>query len=408
MVLDGSLAAVSAAECGVEGVKFAWEAGLPVAVGVIFGVLAGAVLLLRRRWPIAVVLVGIAIIPAEMGFLLSVVGLYTLAASEVPRRITGVLASMSVAGLLIVTFLRMHHEMAANTGHAEVWLVSLVAVLMSLGITGPPVLLGLYVGARRRLVESLRERAAGLERELSLLADRAEERAEWARGEERTRIARDMHDVVAHRVSLMVVHAAALEAVAVKDPEKAVRNASLVGDMGRQALTELREMLGVLRSDAADAAPVQAAEPSRSSATAIAVEEENGGPCLDDLEELIGESRAAGMTVELTVDGERGSYGAQVEQTLYRVVQEALTNVHKHAPGAAATVRLAHREGGEVAVLVVNGPSDAGSRNAGLPSGGNGLIGMKERVAGLGGGFVSGPTDEGGFRVSAVLPAAVG
>ena len=125
---------------------------------------------------------------------------------------------------------------------------------MSLGITGPPLLYGLYIGARRRLMESLRERADSLERELSLLADRAEERAEWARTEERTRIAREMHDVVAHRVSLMVVHAAALQAVARKDPEKAVKNAALVGDMGRQALTELREMLGVLR--AVDQQPV--------------------------------------------------------------------------------------------------------------------------------------------------------
>ena len=94
---------------------------------------------------------------------------------------------------------------------------------MSLGLTAPPVLFGLYIGARRRLMESLRERADSLERELSLLADRAEERAEWARTEERTRIAREMHDVVAHRVSLMVVHAAALQAVAPKDPAKAVR-----------------------------------------------------------------------------------------------------------------------------------------------------------------------------------------
>ncbi len=98
-------------------------------------------------------------------------------------------------------------------------------------------------------MESLRERAGRLgSRELQLLAERAEERAEWARNEERTRIAREMHDVVAHRVSLMVVHAAALQAVARKDPEKAVKNAVLVGDMGRQALTELREMLGVLRT----------------------------------------------------------------------------------------------------------------------------------------------------------------
>src|SRR5919206_601673 len=128
------------------------------------------------------------------------------------------------------------------------WFVPFAAITTAIGMTAPPLLLGLYVGARRRLMESLRERADSLERELQLLAERAEERAERARGEERTRIAREMHDVVAHRVSLMVVHAAALQAVARKDPEKAVRNAALVGDMGRQALTELREMLGVLRS----------------------------------------------------------------------------------------------------------------------------------------------------------------
>lgn len=128
-------------------------------------------------------------------------------------------------------------------------------------MTAPPLLLGLYVGQRRRLMESLRERADSLERELQLLAERAEERAEWARGEERTRIAREMHDVVAHRVSLMVVHAAALQAIARKDPEKAVKNAALVGDMGRQALTELREMLGVLRSGGGGARAERASVP---------------------------------------------------------------------------------------------------------------------------------------------------
>jgi signal transduction histidine kinase len=109
------------------------------------------------------------------------------------------------------------------------------------------------------------------------------------------------------------------------------------------------------------------------------------------------------MVVELAVEGEVVVYAAEVEQAVYRVVQEALTNVHKHAPGAKAEVRLAHREG-EVAVLVMNGPSDGASQDAGLPSGGNGLIGMKERVAALGGGFVSGPTEAGGFKVSAVVP----
>ncbi|MFI6769932.1 sensor histidine kinase [Streptomyces sp. NPDC050355] len=448
-VLDVLLAVASGLECMFEGVRFAQEAQLPELLGLFFGLVAGPVLLVRRRWPVAVVLVSIAVMPAEMGGLLSVVGLYTLAASEVPRRITALLAGMTVAGTLVTTFLSMRQDIAAQEDfNPPVWFVPAMSLAVGLVLTAPPVLWGLYVGARRRLVESLRERADGLERELSLLADRAEERAEWARNEERTRIAREMHDVVAHRVSLMVVHAAALQAVALKDPEKASKNAGLVGDMGRQALTELREMLGVLRtaegsavrgaagSDAPErlaavasrarlkaepeaaesgagsrvAAPVR---PAGSAAPVSGAEVDPEGPCLADLGVLVGESRAAGMAVELSVEGagegESASgrrYGAGVEQTVYRVVQEALTNVHKHAPGARARVRLAHREG-ELAVQVENGPSEGGAADAGLPSGGNGLVGMRERVTALGGVFVSGPTEAGGFRVSAVVPAPV-
>ncbi|GDY56052.1 hypothetical protein SVIO_066750 [Streptomyces violaceusniger] len=128
-----------------------------------------------------------------------------------------------------------------------------------------------------------------------------------------------------------------------------------------------------------------------------------GGPRLAELEALVGQSRAAGMAVELSVEGEERRYAAPVEQTAYRVVQEALTNVHKHAPGASARVRVAHRTA-EIAVLVENGPSERGAADAGLPSGGNGLVGMRERVSTLGGGFVSGATEAGGFRVSAVIP----
>ncbi|MFE2378631.1 sensor histidine kinase [Streptomyces sp. NPDC059398] len=402
--LDVGLGVVSALECALEGVGFSGQAGLPVPFGVVFGLLAGFVLVLRRRWPIAVVLVSIATTPAQMGFLMGIVGLYTLAASDVPRRLTGALTVMATLGTLIVTFVRLRHGVGAEDGTPGPVFVVLASVFMSLGLTAPPVLFGLYTGARRRLMESLRERADSLERELSLLADRAEERAEWARTEERTRIAREMHDVVAHRVSLMVVHAAALQAVALKDPVKASKNAALVGDMGRQALTELREMLGVLRSGgsvrAPAAVPLAAVGVAAAAAAAAAVED---GPCLDELDVLVGQSRAAGMVVELSVEGAAGSYDALVEQTAYRVVQEALTNVHKHAAGARTRVRLAHR-GAEVALQVENGPSDAGAADAGLPSGGNGLVGMRERVMALGGVFVSGPTEAGGFRVSAVLP----
>ncbi|MFF7232818.1 histidine kinase [Streptomyces sioyaensis] len=471
-VLDVFLAAASALECVIEGTSFADEAQLPELLGLLLGLLAGSVLLVRRRWPVAVVLVSIAVMPAEMGGMLGVVGLYTLAASDVPRRITALLAGMTVVGTLVTTYLTVQQEMAEQQDfHPPVWFAPALSVAMGLLLTAPPVLWGLYIGARRRLVESLRERADGLERELSLLADRAEERAEWARNEERTRIAREMHDVVAHRVSLMVVHAAALQAVALKDPEKASRNAGLVGDMGRQALTELREMLGVLRT--AEGTAVRGASasgaPERLAAVAFragskatererpaelsgvgaaaesspagpsaggapvpeqrAGEAEAEGPCLAELADLVGQSRAAGMVVELLVSDaaeaaeeaqEAGAaeidaevpavdagrrYAARVERTVYRVVQEALTNVHKHAPGAQARVRLAHRDG-ELAVQVENGPGESDAAGAGLPSGGNGLVGMRERVTALGGVFVSGPTETGGFRVSAVLPAS--
>ncbi|MFC7894643.1 sensor histidine kinase [Streptomyces sp. NPDC057381] len=416
-VLDVSLGFVSALECAAEGIPFARDAGIPLAAGVVFGVLAGSVLVVRRRYPIAVVLVAIAITPAQMGFLMGIVGLYTLAASELPRRVIGALAGMTFLGTLIVTFVRLGQDMRRDGLELGDWFLPFASIATSLGMTAPPLLLGLYVGQRRRLMESLRERADSLERELQLLAERAEERAEWARGEERTRIAREMHDVVAHRVSLMVVHAAALQAVARKDPEKAVKNAALVGDMGRQALTELREMLGVLRSGGEGARAERAAVPLAAVGVAAAAaasraaddgERSGEGPCLSELDELIGQSAAAGMVVDLSVQGEERSYPAVVESTAFRVVQEALTNVHKHAAGAKTYVRLAHRVS-EIAMQVENEPPPVGSSEesgARLPSGGNGLVGMKERVAALGGVFVSGPTDAGGFRVSAVIPAA--
>jgi signal transduction histidine kinase len=415
-VLDLTLAVASAVECAFEGAAFADKTGVMSGAGALLGLLAGSVLFLRRRWPVAVVLVGIAVSPAQVGFLLSIVGLYTLAASEVPRRITAALAAMNGVGTMLVSFIRFHDSLRdADDGRSmSLPVIVITSLLIALGLTAPPVLLGLYVRARRRLVESLRDRADGLERELELLAEKAAERAERARAEERTRIARDMHDVVAHRVSLMVVHAAALKAVALKDPAKASASAELLGDMGREALTELRQMLGVLRT----AEPGRAAAPAPAPRPAAVPEPEPGpgpvpehehepepdGPCLGQLAELVEQSQAAGMTVEFTVEGEERPCGARVEQTVYRVVQEALTNVHKHAAGAKAHVRLAYREL-EIAVLVLNGPSD-GTPATPLPSGGHGLLGMKERVTTHGGGFAAGPTPDGGFRVSAMLPLA--
>ncbi|MEU9607646.1 histidine kinase [Streptomyces sp. NPDC048057] len=416
IALDVGIGLASAVECAVEGAYFADRSGTPTALAVVFGLLVGSVLTVRRRWPIAVVLVAVAITPAQMGYLLTVVGLYTLAASDVPRRIIGTLTGMSLVATLVVVYVEMEKDIRDMPREEYVdpgaWFIPTMSVFVAVAMTLPPILFGLYIGARRRLMESLRERADSLEQELSLLADRAEERAEWARTEERTRIAREMHDVVAHRVSLMVVHAAALQAVALKDPQKAVKNAALVGDMGRQALTELREMLGVLRAGAEGerkaAVPLAAVGAAAAAAAAAAGAGDGAGSAsIADVEVLVGQSRQAGMVVEFAVQGEVREYAPEVEQTAFRVVQEALTNVHKHAAGAKVRVRLAHRDA-EVAMQVENGAPDAadGAAHApDLPSGGNGLVGMRERVLALGGVFVSGPTDVGGFRVSAVLPA---
>ncbi len=136
--------------------------------------------------------------------------------------------------------------------------------------------------------------------------------------------------------------------------------------MGRQALTELREMLGVLRTGdgqerRAQTVPLAAVSMAAAAAASRAAAEDSAldGPCLSELDELIGQSAAAGMVVDLTVEGDPRPYGAEVEQTAYRVVQEALTNVHKHAAGAKTHVRLAHR-GGEIAMQVENEPPPAG------------------------------------------------
>jgi signal transduction histidine kinase len=312
-----------------------------------------------------------------------------------------VVSAVVMAEAIALAFWQLESLGEANGGLRHplpVYLRLIIAVLIGIGLTLPPVVIGLYVGARRRLMESLRERAEGLETELALLAGQAQERARRAQVEERTRIAREMHDVVAHRVSLMVVHASALERVVHKDQERAAESARLLGDIGRQALDELRQILGVLRT-----VPTPGAEET---------EESLGlAPRLADVARVVDESRAAGLPVRLTMGGARRALSAEAEQTAYRVIQEALTNVLKHAPGAETEVVVAYVPNG--VALAVSNAAPAGLRAAAdgrqaLPSGGNGLVGMRERVTALGGAFQAGPTDDGGFRVEARLAAARG
>ncbi|MFG3225828.1 sensor histidine kinase [Kitasatospora sp. NPDC048194] len=388
--LDIGLALLAALECSAGTVAFLDArfqlSGAGIAVVAALGTLAGGSLVLRRRWPAVPVVATLVLMPGMLGVLLLVVSLYTLAATwEWPsrRRRVVALSVLAFAEAVAVMMVSMLTPGDASVEQPPLWVQVLIAVLVAVGLTVPPVVTGLYVGARRRLIESLKDRAHGLETELDLLAEQAQERARRARLEERTRIAREMHDVVAHRVSLMVVHAGALERIALKDPEKAAQSAKLMGEVGRQALNELREILGVLRMD--DERP-----PEQDS--------------LAGLPRLVDQSRAAGMAVTLTVSGSRQEFTGEAEQTAYRVVQEGLTNAHKHAGGAQVSVLLAYAPNG-VRVSVVNACPGGERGAAQLPSGGNGLLGMRERVIALGGTFSAGPEADGGFRIEAVLPS---
>lgn len=387
-LLDIGLAGLAALECAAGAYDFVsgrLELGLAAAVvAAVFGALAGATLVVRRRWPAVPVLVALLFVPGLFGVVLLVVSLYTLAATwEWPsrrRRVVG-LGALAFAEALAVTLFAVLTPKEPNEGAPPLWVLVLLAALVAVGLTVPPVVTGLYIGAKRRLVESLKDRAHGLETELDLLAEQAQERARRARLEERTRIAREMHDVVAHRVSLMVVHAGAVERIVAKDPQKAAQSAKLVAEVGRQALDELREILGVLRMS------------------------EEPGDGLAGLPRLVEQSKAAGMAVTFTVSGTRRAFSGQAEQTAFRVVQEGLTNAHKHAGGAQVAVLLAYVPNG-VRVAVVNGcPAAFAEERVGLPGGGNGLVGMRERVVALGGSFSAGPEQDGGFRVEAVLPS---
>ncbi|KUP98648.1 sensor histidine kinase [Thermobifida cellulosilytica] len=264
-------------------------------------------------------------------------------------------------------------HLVALGGVYSVWQPTLIPFYSMMFLVFP-LLVGLWVGTRRQLVENLRERAERLEREQHLLA-------ETAIAAERTRIAREMHDVVAHRVSLMVLHAGGLEVSA--PDEQTAKAAELIRTTGREALSELREILGVLR-DGGDAAPTAPQ------------------PVLDDLDRLVDSARAVGVPVDLTVTGTPRRLGTQVERTAYRVVQEALTNAARHAPGAAVDVRVDHGRR-ELTVTVTNGPAAVDGVDP-VPGSGYGLVGLRERLALVGGTLVAGPLPDGGWWVRAAIP----
>lgn len=361
VALDVAAAAVAGATSVLDALATP-EAGLlhGRTASVVVALAASLALLARRRSPLAVGVVVAVAHALDVALVPFVVGMYTVAAEHGNRRSLWIAAAIGVAA-----------DLSPWEGFELGWLPRLAGTVVF------PVVGGLYVNARRHLLAELVERAGRLERERNLVDARA-------RAEERTRIAREMHDVVAHRVSLMVLQAGALELAVDQSPGKAAQAAQTIRTTGRQALEELRHIVGVLRSDE-DAVPLAPQ------------------PTLADLDTLIEDWKQAGARVELHVAGDHRPLPAPVERTAYRLVQEALTNARKHAQGSGARVELDYRPRG-LKVTVINSQSRV-SRPPELPGGGHGLAGLRERVALAGGVLEAGPTEDGGFRVAARLPA---
>jgi signal transduction histidine kinase len=330
-------------------------------------VLPLAALLLRRRHPLVtlgVVLVSLAVeaflrSPILLEPLL-LVAVYTVAAIIDWRR------SLPAAGATVAVLLAT----SAVPGGA----LTLHELVTALVAVGAAYVVGIYAGTRAAHIEALRARAAHLDRERELLAQRAV-------AEERVRIARELHDVVGHYLSLITVQAGALQTQL--DPaDPASRTVRTMARTGRQALDEMRSLLGVLRLGSVEA-PGHAPQ-----------------PVLDELPTLIAQARAAGLPVELCVEGDRRPLPAGVDVCAYRIVQEALTNVMRHARPTRCEVLV--RYGRATIELRVTDDGGGGSVEAPVKPG-HGLIGMRERAALFGGDLDAGPRQGGGFAVRATL-----
>jgi signal transduction histidine kinase len=226
---------------------------------------------------------------------------------------------------------------------------------------------------RRLYAEQMEERASLLERE-------RDEEAQRAVAEERLRIAQELHDVVAHSMGVIAVQAGVGAHVIDNDPAEAKRSLEAISRTSRSTLSEIRRMLGVLREDdGAEYAPA---------------------PGLADLDRLVRDVRSAGVDVDVALAGTRCELPPGVDFTAYRIVQEALTNVLKHAGPARATVTIGY----EPDALAVEVADDGRGVNGRAVGGGHGLMGMRERVSVYGGSFEAGPRNGGGFRVAVRLP----
>ncbi len=342
-------------------------------------VIVGSVSLVwRRALPITVLAVVTAALSLywlrDHGAFLSVLGLpavYAAAAHGDNRRRAWTAIALSIAVVMVTASLSL---LDRPDGFQTLAFLSMLGFLIGAAVAG------VIVRNRERIFVDTEKRAAAAE------ADRLAE-AERAVLRERSRIAREMHDVVAHGISVIAVQAAAGREIVHADPHKAAEVFARIEAIGRESLTELRRMLGVLRNEPG-AVPSLSPQPS-----------------IGDIEAAVAESSAAGVPTTLSVDGEPRELAPGTELTVFRIVQEALTNVRKHAGDAAtASVRIAY-EPRAVVVEVIDDGHGAATALRGVGTG-HGLIGMRERVEIYDGELTAGPLPGGGFRVHARLPVS--
>jgi len=348
----------------------------PNAVGFLLSLLGSAPLAWRRRAPLTVLaLTGFGAAAYELsGFATSIapfgmlVALYTVGA-HCNRRESRIAAAMSGLTLAVVLM-------------GVRWEVTIGNIISNFTIFGTAWLIGDNLKTRRAYVASLEERALRAEQTRAAEAQRAV-------AEERTRIARELHDVVAHSMSVMLVQTGAARRVLDTDPAQAAAALQAVEATGRDAMTEMRRLLGVLREDSAPAS--LAPQPS-----------------LAGLEALVAQFAEAGLAVTLELQGVERKLPAGIELSAYRIVQEALTNALKHAgPGVAVAVTVHCGDEG-LDVRVLDDGRGAAAAAVGNGSGGHGVLGMRERVDVCGGELVAGPRVGGGFEVHARLPVVEG
>ncbi len=348
-----------------------WRGGAAVPLALVLTLALVGPLLARERHPVAVfaTISAVALLQWTLDVRLVadvalLAALYAVAVRQ-PRRVALGAALVVEAGVGLAV---------ARWQADRNWLTS--CVLLS-GMVVAAVVLGFYTSTRRAYLDELQTRADRLELE-------RDQQGQLAAAAERARIAREMHDIVAHHLTVMIALSDGAAAAVAGSPERAKEAMTSVSATGRQALAETRSLLGVLRSDA----PAGSRSPQ---------------PVLDELDSLVEQVRAAGLPVTFTVDGAPGTVAPGVELTIYRLVQEALTNTLKHGgPGAQADVRLAHDAAG-VRLEIVDDGLGGGAGHADAPVAGHGLAGMRERVEAWGGGLVSGPRPGGGWRVVAHL-----